>query len=175
MIAIVLRDYNAVFLCHCWFFIYSMMKGLLIWKNEPFWQDVGVESFTLRWPLKPVGFLFIKLWVITSSWWIDKWFYTIRDDAGGYIKLTSEFSLYTDMTNKQYTPIYHVVITSWQSVYIWMNTNMEFKYFEFNKNYQITSLSLSRSLSLSLSLSLSQYTCNLPKYPLKMFYNVGRQ
>ena len=38
-------------------FIYSMMR-LLIYKYEPFWQEVGVKSLILSWPLRPVGLLF---------------------------------------------------------------------------------------------------------------------
>ena len=39
-------------------FIYSMM-GLLIYKYEPFWQEVSVKYLILRWPLRPVGLLFM--------------------------------------------------------------------------------------------------------------------
>ena len=43
-------------------FIYSMM-GLLIYKYEPLLQEVSVKSLILRWPLRPVGLLFIiHLW-----------------------------------------------------------------------------------------------------------------
>ena len=35
-------------------FIYSTM-GLLIYKYEPFWQEVNVKSLILRWPLRPVN------------------------------------------------------------------------------------------------------------------------
>ena len=38
-------------------FIYSMMEQLTC-KNEPFWQEVSVESLILRWPLRPLGLLF---------------------------------------------------------------------------------------------------------------------
>ena len=31
--------------------------GLLIYKYEPFWQEVSVKSVILRWPLRPVGLL----------------------------------------------------------------------------------------------------------------------
>ena len=31
--------------------------GLLIYKYEPFWQEVSVKSLILRWPLRPVGLL----------------------------------------------------------------------------------------------------------------------
>ena len=40
-------------------FIYFMM-GLLIYKYEPLWQEVSVKSVILRWPLRPVGLLFIN-------------------------------------------------------------------------------------------------------------------
>ena len=33
----------------------------IIYKYEPFWQEVSVKSFILRWPLRPVGFLFLLL------------------------------------------------------------------------------------------------------------------
>ena len=46
-------------------FIYSMM-GLLIWKYEPFWQKVSVESLILRWPLSPLG-LFIRKGTIAKT------------------------------------------------------------------------------------------------------------
>ena len=35
------------------------MMGLLIYKYEPFWQEVSVKSLILRWPLRPVGLLFV--------------------------------------------------------------------------------------------------------------------
>ena len=54
MIAFVLREYNAAFLCHCLFLF------ILICKYELFWQKVSVESLILRWPLKPLGLLLIK-------------------------------------------------------------------------------------------------------------------
>ena len=34
--------------------------GLLIYKYEPFWQEVSVKPLILRWPLKPVGLLFFS-------------------------------------------------------------------------------------------------------------------
>ena len=37
-------------------FVYSLM-GLLIYKYEPLWQEVSVNSLILRWPLRPVGLL----------------------------------------------------------------------------------------------------------------------
>ena len=40
-------------------FIYSMM-GRLTCKYEPFWQEVTLGSLLLRWPLRPVGHLFVK-------------------------------------------------------------------------------------------------------------------
>ena len=57
LIAIVLREYNAAFLCHCWFFIYSIM-GQLICRYDLFWQEVRVESLILRWPFRPLGLFF---------------------------------------------------------------------------------------------------------------------
>ena len=38
--------YNAAFLGHCWFWWPCWM---LIYKHEPFWQEVIVESLLLRW------------------------------------------------------------------------------------------------------------------------------
>ena len=35
------------------------MMGLLIYKYEPFWQEVSGKSLILRWPLRPVGLLFV--------------------------------------------------------------------------------------------------------------------
>ena len=105
---------------------------------------------------------------------MDRWFYTERDAVRDYIKSTSKSLLYRH--NKQaivlrwyiHSNCYLVIIISWQSVYIWMNTNMEFKYFEFIKII---------IYSLSLSLSLSQYI--LVVYPiilLKRFTEcMGRQ
>ena len=46
-------------------FIYSMM-GLLIYKYEPFWQEVSVIS--LRWPLRPVGLLFYLEKAYDTTW-----------------------------------------------------------------------------------------------------------
>ena len=43
-----------------WLFIYSMI-GLLICKYESFLQEVSVESLILRWPLSPVGLVFLLL------------------------------------------------------------------------------------------------------------------
>ena len=40
-------------------FIYSMMEQL-IFKYEPFWQEISVESLILRWPLRPLGLLLFK-------------------------------------------------------------------------------------------------------------------
>ena len=36
--------------------------GLLIYKYEPFWQEVSVKSLILRWPLRPVGLLLMLLY-----------------------------------------------------------------------------------------------------------------
>ena len=41
-------------------FIHSM-TGLSLCKYEPFWQEVGVESLIIRWPLRPVGLALEKL------------------------------------------------------------------------------------------------------------------
>ena len=46
LIAIALRDYNAVFLCLVDF--YLTMMGLLICKYEPFLQEGSVECLILR-------------------------------------------------------------------------------------------------------------------------------
>ena len=34
--------------------------GLLLYIYDPFWQEVGVKSLILRWPLRPVGLLLIN-------------------------------------------------------------------------------------------------------------------
>ena len=59
MIAIVLRDYNAAFLCHCWFlFFYDMAVDMQIWALLTR-SRFGVVSLILRWPLRLVGLLFV--------------------------------------------------------------------------------------------------------------------
>ena len=49
--------------------------GLLIYKYEPFWQEVSVKSLILRWPLRPVGLLLefvdrkdFRFWVKSFLW-----------------------------------------------------------------------------------------------------------
>ena len=56
-------------------FIYSMI-GLLICKYEPFWREVSVKSLILRWPLRPVGLLYIYILVYfseTFTLFIENW------------------------------------------------------------------------------------------------------
>ena len=36
------------------------MMELLIYKYEPFWQEVCVKSLILGWPVRPVGLLLLK-------------------------------------------------------------------------------------------------------------------
>ena len=55
---------------------FIFMMGLLIYKFEPFWQEVSVESLILRWPLRPVGLLFYQnavssfeaIWIILYAY-----------------------------------------------------------------------------------------------------------
>ena len=62
-------------------FIYSMMR-LFIYKYEPLWQEVGVKSLILRWPVRPVGLLsqfweqhtFLNIPVPSSSWVLGREF-----------------------------------------------------------------------------------------------------
>ena len=54
--AIVLRGYNRVFLCYCWFLFFSMMD-LMITNMSPFYKK-SIESLILRWPLRLVGLFF---------------------------------------------------------------------------------------------------------------------
>ena len=72
-IAIVLRAFNAVVFCHCWFLFilwwvcwYANMNPSD--KNS---RNQGVQPLTLRWPLRPVSlsidFLFLTL-ASTSHW-----------------------------------------------------------------------------------------------------------
>ena len=44
------------------------MMGLLIYKYEPFWQEVIVKSLILRWLLRPVGLLLLLI--------LDVWIHT---------------------------------------------------------------------------------------------------
>ena len=55
-----LKNYDAAFLYNCWF-LFIIIMGLLIWKYRPFWQDFSVKSLILRWPIRPVGLLFLKM------------------------------------------------------------------------------------------------------------------
>ena len=41
--------------------------GLLICKYAPFWQEYSVKSLILRWPLRPVGLLFLHS-CVDASW-----------------------------------------------------------------------------------------------------------
>ena len=63
LIAILLRDNDAAFLCHYLFFFCSTM-GLLIY--EPFWQEVRGESLILRWLFRLMGLLldFYQIWLL---------------------------------------------------------------------------------------------------------------
>ena len=50
--------------------------GLLIYRYEPFWQEVSVKSLILRWPLRPVGFFFVT--ETNCKWyWYEKKLRTI--------------------------------------------------------------------------------------------------
>ena len=123
LIVIVLWDYTAVFLCHRWILF------ILLWdwwyaNMSPLTKNQCRDSDTQVSVNACMPFLH-KMCVVTSPWWIDRWCYTERDDSGGYIISTSESLLYGH--DKQamvlffITLIYHVVIISWRSVYIWMN------------------------------------------------------
>ena len=50
LLAIVIRNYDAVFLFHGWFLF---MIGMLISRYDPFSQEISVESLIVRWPLRP--------------------------------------------------------------------------------------------------------------------------
>ena len=52
------RDYNAAFLCHCWFLFIVFHDGAVDMQIGAFWQKVRVESLIFRWLLRPVGLLF---------------------------------------------------------------------------------------------------------------------
>ena len=52
-------------------FIYYMM-GVLICKYESFWQEISVYSLLLRWPLRPVGFLFLLVLTSDHTEWKKK-------------------------------------------------------------------------------------------------------
>ena len=77
VVNIVLREYNVTFLCHYWF-LYILWWGC--WYAN---MDPSEKTLILKWPLKPEGLMC----VITSSGWIDRWFYTERDHV---VKSTSE-------------------------------------------------------------------------------------
>ena len=49
-----LSEYDAAYLFDCWF---SFILWWDCWYTNisPFWQEVGVKSLILRWPLRPVG------------------------------------------------------------------------------------------------------------------------
>ena len=55
LIAIVLRDYDAVFL-------YIGLIFIFFFYDRAFWQEVSVKSLILRWPLKHVGLLLKLNW-----------------------------------------------------------------------------------------------------------------
>ena len=40
------------------------MMGLLLYKYEPFWQEVSVKSLILTWPLRPLGLLLEKAGIV---------------------------------------------------------------------------------------------------------------
>ena len=56
LIAIMLRDYDAVFLYHRWF---SFILWWSCWYTNSSPSEVSVKSVLLRWPLRPVGLLLI--------------------------------------------------------------------------------------------------------------------
>ena len=76
LIAIVLKDYDAAFLCNCWF-LFIIIMGLLICKYAPFWQGFSVKSLILMWPLRPVGLLFTQIFTYnflpSSDLWISRY------------------------------------------------------------------------------------------------------
>ena len=88
LIVIVLWDYTAVFLCHCviveFYLFYYGADDMQIWV---LWLKITVESLILRCPLMPACLFFKKMCVVTSPWWIDRWFYTERDDSGGLYQI----------------------------------------------------------------------------------------
>ena len=58
------RDNDTAFRYHRWF---SFILWWGCWyKYEPFWQIISVKSLILRWPLRPMGLLFVLLFS-----WID--------------------------------------------------------------------------------------------------------
>ena len=67
LIDIELRDYNAAFFpMPLLIFIYSMM-GQRICKYELLRQEVSVESLILRWPLRPLGLLYVNNIYLTNT------------------------------------------------------------------------------------------------------------
>ena len=57
LIDIVLREYNAAFLCHCWFLLfYDGATDMQIWALLTRSQ---CRISDIRWPLRPLGLLFI--------------------------------------------------------------------------------------------------------------------
>ena len=83
LIAIVLRDYDASFYTIV-NFIYSMM-GLLIYKYEPYWQEVSGKSLFLRCPLRSEGLLFfIKLEYCFQMSGAGAWVRALAPQAEGW-------------------------------------------------------------------------------------------
>ena len=68
-----LRDKDAAYLFDCWF-SFILWWGCWYTNKEPFWQEVGVKSLILRWPLRPVGFLFEQMWSPLSTLMGQKYF-----------------------------------------------------------------------------------------------------
>ena len=61
LIAVVLWDDNAAFLCHCRF-LFILWWCCWYANMRHFWQEVSIESLILRWRLRPVALL---LWTWT--------------------------------------------------------------------------------------------------------------
>ena len=70
LIAIVLRGYDVV----------PLMRLFIFWFLKT------VDAWSL--------FFFVKMHVITSTWWTDRWFFMQCENAEGYMKTTSAFLLY---------------------------------------------------------------------------------
>ena len=122
-------------------FINSMIC-LLTCKYDSVWQEIRGEYSGTR----PMAFLFVYKFMM--NW-------QVLLHGTGRCKGLYQFNIrILSWHDKQAMDlfliyqVFHVIITSWLSLYIWMNTIMEFKYFE----------SYSR-----------------PNYLLKMFYSVGWQ
>ena len=45
------------------------MIGLLIYKYEPFWQEVSVKYLIFRWPLRPVDLLFLFVYYCNTTFY----------------------------------------------------------------------------------------------------------